>query len=194
MQIENTITKLSQANELFSGRVKLRRFSFDDINDVFEYASDDLVTEYLTWPSYTSLNHIHEVIEQYYLSNPGVWAIELIDEKKCIGAIDLRISEEHDKGSFGYVLNRNYWSNGYMTEALQAVLDFGFDVLQLNRIDATHYVGNEGSGKVMGKCNMKFEGIGLQEVKIKGVYRDVVHYAILRHDWQKTRNKMINYV
>ena len=187
MLIENALEKLSDANELSSSRVKLRRFSFDDINDVFEYASDDLVTEYLTWPSYTSLDQIKEVIEQYYLSKPGLWAIELIESKKCIGAIDLRISEEHDKGSFGYVLNRNYWNKGYMTEALQDLLDFGFDVLQLNRIDATHYVGNEGSGKVMEKCCMKYEGVGLQEVKIKGVYRDVVHYAILRHDWQKNR-------
>lgn len=177
-------SKLSEANELPSQRIKLRRFTLDDVNDVFEYASDDEVTAYLTWSSYKKQADILDVINQYYLSKPGIWAIELIQEKKCIGAIDLRIFEEDEKGGFGYVLNRKYWNNGYMTEALNTIIDFSFSVLKLNRIEATHYVGNEGSGKVMVKCNMKHEGVGRQEVKIKGVFRDVVHYAILRQDWQ----------
>ncbi len=44
-------------------------------------------------------------------------------------------------------------------------------------------MGNEGSGRVMQKCEMKYEGTGIQEVKIKGVFQDVVHYAILREQW-----------
>ncbi len=184
MYTENILTKLTEANELPAQRIKLRRFTLDDTNDVFEYASDDKVTEFLTWPSYTKLDDISEVIEQYYFQKPDVWAIELVQEKKCIGAIDLRVSEEHEKGSFGYVLNRNYWDHGYMTETLNTLIDFAFNVLKLNRIEATHYVGNEGSGKVMVKCNMKYEGVGLQEVKIRDVFRDVVHYAVLRRDWK----------
>jgi len=53
----------------------------------------------------------------------------------------------------------------------------------LNRVEATHYVGNEGSGRVMQKCGMTYEGTGIKEVKIKGVFQDVVHYAILRKQW-----------
>lgn len=183
MAIENMITQLERSNEILSQRIKLRPFSLDDINDVFDYASDDCVTEYLTWPSYTNLEDISEIINLYYLSKPGVWAIELSEEKKCIGAIDLRLSEEHQKASVGYVLNKAYWNRGFMTEALQTVIDFTFSKLKLNRVEATHYVGNEGSGKVMQKCNMKYEGIGLQEVYIKNIFRDVVHYAILKSDW-----------
>lgn len=44
-------------------------------------------------------------------------------------------------------------------------------------------MGNEGSGRVMQKCGMKYEGTGLQEVKIKNVFYDVVHYVILKEDW-----------
>ena len=65
-----------------------------------------------------------------------------------------------------------------MTEALSAVLKLCFEKLKLNRVESTHYVGNEGSGKVMAKCGMKLEGVGKQEEKIKGVFRDVVHYGI----------------
>ena len=72
-----------------------------------------------------------------------------------------------------------------MTEALKLIIDFAFSKLGLNRIESTHYVGNEGSGRVMQKCGMIYEGKGLQEVKIKGTYYDVVHYGILREDWIK---------
>lgn len=70
-----------------------------------------------------------------------------------------------------------------MSEALKLIIDFIFSKLELNRIEATHYVGNEGSGRVMQKCGMRYEGTGLQEVKVKDTFYDVVHYAILREDW-----------
>lgn len=72
-----------------------------------------------------------------------------------------------------------------MTEALLTILSFCFENLELNRVEATHYVGNEGSGKVMEKCGMKQEGIGMKEVKIKGVFHDVVHYGIIKENWTK---------
>ena len=48
---------------------------------------------------------------------------------------------------------------------------------------------NEGSGRVMQKCGMHYEGTGLQEVKIKGSYFDVVHYAILKDQWMNQSQK-----
>ncbi|WP_058487049.1 GNAT family N-acetyltransferase [Defluviitalea phaphyphila] len=166
-----------------SNRLILRPFSMKDVQDVFLYASDDIVTKYLTWPSHIDISQTEKVVKEFYMTKSGVFAIELKSEHKCIGCIELRVCPEHDKASFGYVLNREYWNKGYMTEALKLILDFAFSRLGLNRIEATHYVGNEGSGRVMQKCGMKYEGKGLQEVKIKGIFHDVVHYAILREDW-----------
>jgi len=97
--------------------------------------------------------------------------------------IDVRVNPDHEKASFGYVLNRNYWNHGYMTEALEAILKLCFEDLELNRVEATHYVGNEASGKVIENCGMRQEGIALQEVKIKGKFHDVVHYGITKDQW-----------
>ena len=66
-----------------------------------------------------------------------------------------------------------------MTEALSAVLNLCFEKLELNRVESTHYVGNEGSGRVMQKCGMKFEGMSPQKEKVKGVFVDMVHYGII---------------
>lgn len=70
-----------------------------------------------------------------------------------------------------------------MTEALSAILQLCFDKLELNRVESTHYLGNEGSGKVMKKCDMQLEGIGRRGGKIKGIFHDVTHYAITREQW-----------
>jgi len=174
---------LKENSVLKSNRLILRPFTIDDIDNVLLYTSDNIVTKYLTWPSYTDISQAEKVVKEFYIGKEGVFAIELEAEKKCIGCIDLRLYSEHNKASFGYVLNREYWNKGYMTEALNIILDFSFSKLELNRVEATHYVGNEGSGRVMQKCGMKYEGTGIQEVIVKNIYQDVVHYAILRDEW-----------
>jgi ribosomal-protein-alanine N-acetyltransferase len=185
--------KIIRANSTIeSTRLILRPFSIKDVEDVFLYASDEIVTKYLTWPPHTDISQTKKIVKEFFMDKPGVFAIELKSERKCIGCIELRIYTEHDKASFGYVLNRKYWNKGYMTEALKRIIDFAFSKLGLNRIEATHYVGNEGSGRVMQKCGMIYEGTGLQEVKIKGVFHDVVHYAILRQDWETQMQEKIH--
>ena len=172
---------------LESDRLTLRPFSTNDIKDVFLYAGDDQVTKYLTWEPHMDISETEKVIKEFYMNDLGIYAIELKSEHKCIGCIDLRLNIENDKASFGYVMNKKYWGQGYMPEALNLILNLAFEKLGLNRIESTYYVGNEASGRVMQKCGMKYEGIGLQEVKVKGVYYDVVHYAILKTDWDNAQ-------
>lgn len=180
----NNYKKILKENEILeSNRLILRPFSITDVEDVFLYASDDKVTKYLTWETHTNLSQTEKVIREFYMNNIGIYAIELKSDNKCIGCIDLRIDTKNDKGSFGYVMNRNYWNNGYMSEALSLILNLAFEKLELNRIESTYYVGNKASGSVMKKCGMKYEGTGLQELKVKNLYRDVVHYAILKENW-----------
>ncbi len=184
--MDDYIEILKENPVLESDRLILRPFSMEDVKDVFLYASDEIVTKYLTWSPHTDISQTEKVVKEFYMGKPGIFAIELKSEGKCIGCIELRICAEHDKASFGYVLNRNYWNKGYMTEALKLIIDFAFSKLGLNRIEGAHYVGNEGSGRVMQKCGMRYEGKGLQEVKVKGKYYDIVHYAILREEWIKS--------
>ena len=176
--------KIIKENSILeSNRLILRPFSIQDIHDVFLYASDDVVTKYLTWPSHIDVLQTEKVVKEFYIDKKGIFAIELKSEHRCIGCIDLRLCIEHNKASFGYVLNRKYWNNSYISESLNLILDFAFSKLGMNRVESTHYVGNEGSGRVMQKCGMKYEGTGLQEVKVKNIFYDVVHYSILREDW-----------
>jgi ribosomal-protein-alanine N-acetyltransferase len=70
-----------------------------------------------------------------------------------------------------------------MTEALQAVLRYGFTEMGLNRICCEYYHDNEASGRVMQKCGMQFEGTQRQKVFLHRKFVDSHMYAILREDF-----------
>jgi len=181
--VDDYIEVLFDNNVLVTERLTLRKFTKDDASDVLEYASDVDRFEYLSWKGVQTIEEAQKNIVEYYWSRPGIYAIELNENKKCIGCIELRLCPEHDKTSFAYILNYKYWNNGYATEALLTVLKFCFEKLDFNRVEALYYDGNDSSGKVMKKCGMELEGVGKQEKKIKGVFRDVVHYGITKERW-----------
>ncbi|MFV0393616.1 MAG: GNAT family N-acetyltransferase [Coprobacillaceae bacterium] len=164
-------------------RIVLRKFNEQDREAVYEYASDEETLKYLVWEGVKTLEDADKAIADYYIKTPGVYAIALKETNDCIGAIDIRIIEEHDKASFGYVLNKKYWGNGFVTDALYLILTHCFVDLELQRVESTHYKENIGSGRVMQKCGMRYEGLARREEKINGVYQDVVHYGILREDF-----------
>ena len=171
---------LYQNETITTERLILRKFRVEDAADILEYASDTATVEFLVWEGLDTIEAARDAVYNYYWSRPGIWAIELAESGKMIGCIDIRLIQEHDKVQFGYVLNRNYWGKGYMTETLRAVMHLCFDKLEVNRFEAQHYAGNEGSGRVMEKCGMVREGCLMQGEKIKDVFRDVILYGITR--------------
>jgi len=181
--VKNYKEVLYDNETLDAKNILLRKFKKEDAEDVFEYGSDEETLKYLVWDGLKTIDDAKAAIIDYYWSQPGIFAIELKENKKCIGCIDLRLEAEHEKSSFGYVLNRKFWGKGYMTEALSAVLRLCFEKLDLNRVEIVHFIGNEASGKVMKKCGMELEGIFKQEVKVKGIFRDVAHYGITKERW-----------
>ena len=80
------------------------------------------------------------------------------------------------------MINPEYHKNGYAAEAAKRVIEFGFDKLAFNRIEAKFIVGNDASLAVMRKCNMKFEGVARSAMLIKGVYCDIGTCAILANE------------
>lgn len=174
------LSLLKSKTKIDCERVILRPFTVDDAADFFDICSNPKVTEFLTWEPHKNIEETIDRLNNSFIGNPLFFAIELKSENKCIGCIDIRVDAEHDKAGFGFMLHPNYWSNGYMSEVLCSILVLLFNGLKLNRVESTHYVGNEGSGRVMAKCGMLYEGTSLEALKIKGKYVDVVQYGLLR--------------
>jgi RimJ/RimL family protein N-acetyltransferase len=110
------------------------------------------------------------------------FAVCLRDTGDLIGAIGIVINREHDRGDLGYWIGLPYWNRGFCTEAAGAVVQYGFQWFDLNRIGAIHFTRNPASGRVMEKIGMRHEGVRRQEMKKWGEYVDVACYGILRED------------
>lgn len=171
------ITELPPSIE--TPRLLLRPFGAQDAPGVLAFAGDPEAIRHLIWRGVSNLDEARNVIKCYYRPK-GVYALELRETGMCIGSFALNLDAENEKASFGYVLNRDYWNKGYMTEALRAVIRMCFERLAINRVESSHFTGNEASGRVMEKCGLHKEGLCLQQAKVKGVFRDVAHYGITR--------------
>lgn len=111
------------------------------------------------------------------------FAIRLLPDSSLIGSAALRdIDPEHLQAELGFWIGREWWRQGYASEAAAVVIHFGFESLGLNRIFAHHMARNPAAGQVLRHVGMQREGLLRQRVRKWGVHEDVVLYAILRED------------
>ncbi|MBR4539413.1 MAG: GNAT family N-acetyltransferase [Clostridia bacterium] len=168
-------------------RLILRPLRMSDAKDLFAYARDSQVSRHVLWETHESLGDsrrfLRGAIRQYRQGLPGSFAITLKDSGRMIGTIGFMwVNYEYSSAEVGYSLSREYWNRGVMTEALRRVVEFGFQEMRLNRIEAQHEVDNPASGRVMAHVGMRYEGTLRQRLKNKGRFVDVALYAILRGD------------
>lgn len=168
-------------------RLILRPLKMQDDKDMFRYCSDPAVSRHVLWDTHPNIRHTRSVlraaIRQYRMGNPATFGIERQEDHRLIGTIGfIWVNTDHRSAEVGYSLARDCWNAGYATEALRAVLSYGFDTLRLNRIEAQHETDNPASGRVMEKAGMRPEGTLRQRVFNKGHFSDVRLYARLRSD------------
>ena len=166
-------------------RLVIRRMAMADAEDIYEYGRDPEVSRHVLWDAYRSLGearmYLKYVQRQYRLNEPASWGIELKATGRLIGTIGFMWwNQEYRSAEVGYSLSRAYWNQGLMTEALGAVIKFGFEEMNLNRIEAQHETTNPASGRVMEKVGMKKEGVLRQRLRNKGKFVDVALYSVLR--------------
>ncbi|UHA75892.1 GNAT family N-acetyltransferase [Paenibacillus sp. 481] len=103
---------------------------------------------------------------------------------KAMGNCGLvRVSKEHNNGELGYFIHPDYWNTGLATEACQALVEFGFKNLGLERIHGKCMATNIGSKRVMEKSGLIVEGLARHEVLKWGTYEDVWHLGTIRSEW-----------
>ncbi len=115
------------------------------------------------------------------------FAIVSKPDNLLIGGIGLTLTMNHERAEMGYWLGKDFWNQGFTSEAGKAVLDYGFEEFKLNRIDAHHFHNNPSSGKVLQKIGMKYEGRQAQYIKKWGEFLDILMYGFLREDWEKSK-------
>lgn len=180
---------------LETDRLILRRTLEDDYEPMFRnWANDERVTRFLTWPPYESAEQLKNTYHQYLLESQKKidyydWKIILKEINEPIGSIGVvKRREDIEAVEIGYCIGYNWWHKGIMTEAFSRVIKFLFEEVGVNRIAATHDPQNPHSGDVMKKCGLRFEGTSRQAGKNMQGTCDESRYAILKEDYFKMRN------
>ena len=181
--------------QLETQRLILRRFKVEDAPAMFQsWASDDQVTKYLTWPAHKNVQETESTLKNwcanYSQADYYQWAIVRKDgNDKPIGSIGVnnRIDEKTRMAHIGYCIGTKWWHQGITSEALQAIVDFLFDEVGVNRVESRHDPRNPYSGAVMRKCGLRYEGTLRQADWNNQGICDADYYAILSCDRKQVR-------
>ena len=177
-----------------TNRLILRKVQKEDAEPMFRnWASDPVVTKYLTWPTHESTAVTEMVIEswlrEYEKENYYQWIIELKEQEEPIGSISVvRQNDRIAEAEIGYCIGSRWWRRGIVSEALSAVVEYLFTEVGMNRISARHDPNNPHSGGVMRKCGMKYEGTSRSSDRNNQGICDAANYAILRSEWKQPRH------
>ena len=138
---------------LNTSRLILRKITIEDVKDIYEYASKEETSKFLTRKPHKSIKETKEYVKNVasrYEESIFRWGIVDKSENKLIGVIDVvKIDEINNECEIGYVLNPKYWRQGIMKEALSQVLDYLFKEVRFDQINAKVELGNIASEKVL---------------------------------------------
>ncbi|KAM0951875.1 putative transcription regulator GNAT family [Dioscorea sansibarensis] len=164
-------------------KITLRPFTISDADDYMVWASDDKVSHFCSWDTYTDKNTLIDYIEKTVLPHPWFRAICL--NGRPVGAISFMPGTGNDscKGELGYVLASEQWGKGVMTKAVKLAVKSVFEEMErLERVEALVDVENKGSLKVLEKVGFLKEGVLRKYFVLKGRTRDMVMFSFLSSD------------
>jgi len=168
---------------LSTERLILRQLNFDDAEEVFYLRSDPSIMRYIPRPKAKSKIDASQVIQtmaQGISNSTSInWGITLKEQTKILGIIGfVRLSKEDHRAEVGYMLNPAYHQRAIMHEALEKVLDYGFNQAGFHTIEAVIDPDNLASEKLLLKNGFVKEAHFRENVYFEGQYLDSVHYTL----------------
>lgn len=173
-----------------TGRLVLRELVESDFEKIHEIKSDPEVVKYLRWGPNSPEQTLRSLRKQIAFQTEEnrqvfVMAAVLKETNEVIANTLLMIRDaESGNAEIGYFLNSRHWNKGYGKEIVGALLELGFNVLNLHRIFATCDVDNSGSKKLLEGAGMRMEGHFIKDLKVKGEWRDNYLFALLKEEYR----------
>lgn len=171
-------------------RLVLRPIAMTDLNDLNVYASVPGVGEMAGWKHHESMEESKAIL-QSLVDGKEVLAIVHKADLKMIGTLGLHPVDSEEEEAYphyrmkqiGYVLAKEYWGQGLMPEAVDAVIRYCFDTLKLDGLSCCHFLENSQSRRVIEKCGFHYFTQGKFEAKRLNQTFDDIHYILLRKEW-----------
>lgn len=182
--------------EIETSRLNFKLLSLEDTADIYDYARDPLVSENTSWDYHKSIKD-SETFVQYVVSRhnltPGharlVWGVQAKGDPKVIGTVSF-VQDNEQEGHVDYALSRDHWGQGYMTEAIKAVISWAFNALPLlRRVNSGCLSRNIGSVMVLRKVGFeitrRYES--QRGPKFDNQILETTLFSLSRQDWQSNQ-------
>jgi len=175
--------------ELSTRDLHLRPSTMADAEGMFAMLSDSESMKYWCDKPITdleaALKALRKDLESDAQGNSMCWAVTLKGQDEMIGkCILFQFSQTNHRAEIGYILNRNYWRQGLMQQALEAVINFAFNTLNLNRIEADVDTENAGSLGLLEKLGFEREGLFRERWFVYDEWQDSVMLGLIKQDWR----------
>lgn len=174
---------------LHTARLRLRPFTEADADPLFALHSSAEVLRYWDaspWNDRSRADRFLAASRQMADDGTGArLAIDRVRDRAFVGWCSLtRWNPDYRSASLGYCLHKAAWGNGYATEAAHALLQWGFDTLDLNRVQAETDTRNQASARVLEKLGFVREGTLREDCIVNGEVSDSCVYGLLRREWR----------
>lgn len=157
-ETEETVTSRS----LETVRLLIRPFQEEDADAFFACCQNPNLGNNAGWAPHKTIEESREILQNVFIGQENIWAMILKDAQQLIGSIGIVPDPKRENPQvrmLGYWLDEAHWGKGYMTEAVQAILNYGFNELQLSLITANCYPHNKRSQQVLERNGFIYEGV-----------------------------------
>jgi [ribosomal protein S5]-alanine N-acetyltransferase len=170
-------------------RVRLRWLTSDDVDGLFAIFSDDEMMRYWSSPAMKERAEAETLlarIQRQFAEKFGFqWGIERKEDRRLLGTCTLfHIHPGNRCGELGYALASPYWKNGYMLEALTALLDYAFGPMNLRRLEADVDPRNASSLRILDRLGFQREGLLRERWDVAGDIQDSIFLGLLAREWK----------
>ncbi len=183
--------------QIETNNLVLREMELSDAEAIFQIYADNDVTKYIDLETATDLAQakflVNRRVELFRSGQRIRWEIARKDDNIIIGSCGFtQWDKNFYRAEIGYELAKKHWRKGIMTEALEAVIYFGFQRMELNRIEALVMLENIASMTLLEKLGFQEEGILREYGYWKGKFHDLKMFSILKRDKRQSRVKRVS--
>lgn len=178
-------------NTIETERLILRRFEYADASAVLKnWAADERVQSMYAEPTYSTEEQVNGLLDKYISayekSDYYRWAIIGKDCGECIGQIAyFLVDGKNNFAEIEYCIGAEYQRKGYATEATRAVMAYGFERMNLHKVQISVKSVNAPSKRVIEKCGFAYEGTLRDYFYERGEYIDRLYYSMLKSEYEK---------
>jgi RimJ/RimL family protein N-acetyltransferase len=171
-------------------RVRLRWLAAVDVDGLFDVFSDEMMMRYWSSPPMKERAEAEALLTKIHRGfadkNAFQWGIERKDDGRILGTCTLfNVHAANMRAELGYALASAYWKQGYMREALTALIDHAFGPMKLRRLEADVDPRNVNSMQILGKLGFSQEGLLRERWNVNGEIQDTAFHGLLAREWQE---------